>query len=488
MKRKIEDSPIFYNQIFEGDCVSLAKKYLENESVDLIVTDPPYGIAGKTLDKHYNRNEANVVDGYVDVSNEEYAQFSNEWIKESARVLRYGKRMFIVSGWSHIAEVLSAVELAGLVVINHIIWKYNFGVYTTKKFVSSHYHILLVQKGVFDKDITKWNVKKEEGEDVLEDVWRIKREYKPKQVKNKNQLPSILLQRMIRLASDVDDVVVDFFAGSGSTVVESIKMGRIGCGFEINHSAYEFASENLRQIIGTNRQKNIDSDLKILQNPSNLLTITPNTNTNTNTNTNPTFVNTPLVDLIISQIPLMTNTKEEEKQKYINNIQHAVNIVRSGGSIFFIVSPNDLLFILNHLHTIKSLIEINHLIWCWTPSENAIKRALDSNRLADSHLHLLFFAKKGAERTFNRFCRFSESVKTTTGGSACYSDMEDVWNFNETFDESFPIASNSLIQKIVLYCSNPNDVIADVFSSPLSSSDIYKSIVTIQNDRKMFNN
>ena len=81
-----------------------------------------HGIEGQTMHKHYNRNESNVVDGYVDVDGEDYLQFSIDWIKESARVLRDGKRMFIVSGWSHIADVLNAVDLAGLSVINHIIW------------------------------------------------------------------------------------------------------------------------------------------------------------------------------------------------------------------------------------------------------------------------------------------------------------------------------------------------------------------------------
>ena len=128
MKRNMDEPPIFHNKIFEGDCVDLSKKYLPTASVDAIVTDPPYGIEGQTMHKHYNRNESNVVDGYVDVDGEDYLQFSIDWIKESARVLRDGKRMFIVSGWSHIADVLNAVDLAGLSVINHIIWKYNFGV------------------------------------------------------------------------------------------------------------------------------------------------------------------------------------------------------------------------------------------------------------------------------------------------------------------------------------------------------------------------
>ena len=39
----------FYNE----DCITGAPKYIDDNSVDLIITDPPYGIKGDKLDKHY---------------------------------------------------------------------------------------------------------------------------------------------------------------------------------------------------------------------------------------------------------------------------------------------------------------------------------------------------------------------------------------------------------------------------------------------------
>ena len=53
------------NRFFNGDCVEGARRHLPDGSVDLIVTDPPYGIGGDRLHKHYNRSEEFVVDGYV---------------------------------------------------------------------------------------------------------------------------------------------------------------------------------------------------------------------------------------------------------------------------------------------------------------------------------------------------------------------------------------------------------------------------------------
>jgi site-specific DNA-methyltransferase (adenine-specific) len=71
------------------------REHIQDNSVDLIFTDPPYGIEGDKLDTHYNRNESHVVPGYVEVALETYDQFSTDWITECARVLRPGGSMYI---------------------------------------------------------------------------------------------------------------------------------------------------------------------------------------------------------------------------------------------------------------------------------------------------------------------------------------------------------------------------------------------------------
>ncbi|MFY9508297.1 MAG: site-specific DNA-methyltransferase, partial [Candidatus Methanoculleus thermohydrogenotrophicum] len=60
MRPVIVPSGRFYNE----DCVAGAKKHLAADSVDLIITDPPYGINGDELHQHYNRDEEFVVEGY----------------------------------------------------------------------------------------------------------------------------------------------------------------------------------------------------------------------------------------------------------------------------------------------------------------------------------------------------------------------------------------------------------------------------------------
>jgi len=97
---------MFYNI----DCIEGAKQHLADNSVDLIITDPPYGIAGESLHKHYNRNETTVLDGYIDVPMHEYAEFSEQWIAEAARVLKPGGSMYIVSGYTNLIHILNALH------------------------------------------------------------------------------------------------------------------------------------------------------------------------------------------------------------------------------------------------------------------------------------------------------------------------------------------------------------------------------------------
>ena len=129
------------NTFYNGDCVSGAEEHIPDNSIDLIITDPPYGIQGDRLHRHYNRDEDFVVEGYVEVPAAGYGEFSLAWIRQAERILKPGGSLYIVSGYTNLYHILAALRETGLAEVNHIIWNYNFGVYTRRKYVSSHYQI-----------------------------------------------------------------------------------------------------------------------------------------------------------------------------------------------------------------------------------------------------------------------------------------------------------------------------------------------------------
>lgn len=239
--------------IFNLDCISGSKK-IDDRSIDLIICDPPFGIQEASFDKHYKRDSDNIVAGYVEAP-EDYYKFSLDWITQCHRILKDDGSMYIVSGWTYILDIMLACREANLHVINHIIWKFNFGVATTRKFVSSHYHILYLKK-TSDTDV-KFNLfsrfgsheKNESGGSLLyqdlEDVWVINKEYQPGKVKNQNKLPEELVKKMILYSSNEGDMVCDFFMGNFTTAIVAKKLNRNYCGFEMNKNAFDLGISQL---------------------------------------------------------------------------------------------------------------------------------------------------------------------------------------------------------------------------------------------------
>lgn len=249
---------VFSNCTFYNcDCISGAARYIPDGTVDLIITDPPYGIEGHLLHRHYNRNEACVIDGYREVPGEEYAEFSNQWIRQAERVLRPGGSLYIVSGYTNLVHILNALMSTSLTEVNHIIWKYRFGVFTKTKFISSHYHILFYQKPgrgrTFHPEARYgYHERTPEGTSLnnadREDVWVINREYKPGRAKNKNELPLPLLTKMIQYSSSEGDLVMDFFLGGFSTARAAIGLNRRVTGFEISAPLFAVKTAELASL------------------------------------------------------------------------------------------------------------------------------------------------------------------------------------------------------------------------------------------------
>ena len=182
--------------------------------------------------------------------------FTYNWMKEAFRVLKTSGSMYVFSSWNNLADVLLALNNIGFITINHIIWKYQFGVVTKRKFVTSHYHCIYVCKNdklrkFFPYARFKKNSKTNTGRSLhyqdKEDVWYIKREYWFKQPKTPTKLPSSLIQKILEYSSEKHDIVLDPFLGSGQVALLSKMLKRHYIGFEIIKEYYNFAKKRLTE-------------------------------------------------------------------------------------------------------------------------------------------------------------------------------------------------------------------------------------------------
>ena len=153
-----------------------------------------------------------------------------------------------------IRDSLTAIDSVGFHVVNHIIWKYQFGVVTKNKFVTSHYHFLYVCKNKKKRKFYPFrrfskNAKSDDGHSLhykdKEDVWEIKREYWTGEKKTPTKLPAEIIEKILLYSSKKNDVIFDPFLGSGQVAVLSKMNERQFCGFEVVKEYYKFAKKRL---------------------------------------------------------------------------------------------------------------------------------------------------------------------------------------------------------------------------------------------------
>jgi len=248
-------SKIETNKIYNIDCVE-GMKVLPDDSIDLVITDPPFAIDFRAKRSNYNRTQSRVIDGYNEIPKDQYYVFTVEWIKEIHRLLKESGSMYVFSGWNNLKDILLAIDQLGFITVNHIIWKYQFGVVTTRKFVTSHYHCLYVCKNDesrkffpyarYERNASRLGGKSLHYEDK-EDVWIINREYWHGDQKTPTKLPAEIVKKILAYSSEEGDVILDPFLGSGQVAVVSKALNRRYIGFEIVKEYFEFALARLER-------------------------------------------------------------------------------------------------------------------------------------------------------------------------------------------------------------------------------------------------
>lgn len=241
------------NKIYHMDCVA-GMQMLPNNSIDLILTDPPFAINFKAQRLNYHRIQEHVLRGYNEINPNEYLEFTCKWMNEAYRVLKESGSAFVFSGWNNLKDILIAADEIGFQTVNHIIWKYQFGVVCKRRFVTSHYHCLFLckddKKRKFFRDSRySAEARADNGGSLryrdLEDVWYIKREYWHGDTKTPTKLPAELILKILQYTSEENDIVLDPFLGSGQVAVVSKHHGRRYIGFEIVEEYFCFAQERL---------------------------------------------------------------------------------------------------------------------------------------------------------------------------------------------------------------------------------------------------
>lgn len=222
-----------YDYIKQGDCLELMKDIPDN-SIDLIVTDPPYLISCKTSHRKDKQH-----DFCTTIANDDNKQLIIDCIKECYRVLKDDAAMYMFCSSKTVDVFKPVLENAGFNFKNLIVWvKNNWTAGDLKaQFGQQYEFIFLLNKGrkVF-------NGKR------ISDVWEFPRVSGKKQL-HQNQKPIELIKKCILKHSDKNDIVLDPFLGSGTTAIACINTNRHYIGFELDEKYFEIAEKRINDML-----------------------------------------------------------------------------------------------------------------------------------------------------------------------------------------------------------------------------------------------
>lgn len=220
------------HKLLHGDCLELMKKIPDN-SIDLIVTDPPYLIRYKT---NYRKDKNH--DFCSEILNDNNYDCISNYIKECYRILKNDTAMYMFCNCDRVDFFKQQLEQAGFIIKNMIIWvKNNWTAGDLKAQFGKQYEIIfLVNKGR-----KYFNGKR------ITDVWNFDRVAGKNQL-HQNQKPVDLLEQCILKHSNENDVVFDGFMGSGSTGVACFNTNRNFIGIELNEDYYNIAKNRIENL------------------------------------------------------------------------------------------------------------------------------------------------------------------------------------------------------------------------------------------------
>lgn len=246
------------NIIYNQDCIQGLQE-LPDSSIDLIFADPPYNL--QLRNKLYRPNQS-LVDAVRDKwdkfdSFAEYDKFSKAWLKECRRVLKPTGSIWVIGTYHNIFRLGKIMQDLGFWILNDIVWiKTNpMPNFKGTRFTNAHETLIWAAKDDKAKPTFHYKAMKVFNDDKqMRSDWYLpicvgKERLKINGKKlHSTQKPEALLYRIIVATSNVGDIVLDPFLGTGTTAVVAKRLRRNYIGFESNEAYILAARKRLLEV------------------------------------------------------------------------------------------------------------------------------------------------------------------------------------------------------------------------------------------------
>lgn len=236
------------DQILAGDCVELMRM-LPAGSIDCVFADPPYNLQ---LRGELRRPDDSLVDGVDDDWDKfpdfvTYDRFTREWLTECHRLLRADGTIWVIGSYHNIFRIGTILQDLGFWVLNDVVWRKTNPMpnFRGRRFTNAHETLIWAAKGRHSRYKFNYQAMKALNDDLqMRSDWLIPLCTGEERLKNVHglklhptQKPEALLHRVLIASTALDDIVLDPFAGTGTTAVVARRLGRHFIAIE-RHRAY----------------------------------------------------------------------------------------------------------------------------------------------------------------------------------------------------------------------------------------------------------
>ena len=257
------------NKIYCMDCLE-GMKQMQDNSIHLIITSPPYNIGKDYGDYKDNLNYDNYILWLTEVFKESYNKIINGgrlvinigyiYVSKNANI--HAKETEVREMLPTYADLIVNLRKIGFSFQEHIIWN-KIGNSANNKIIFGSYpfpvdvyarqgteHILVFKKGSYRNDIKQKRlnvnnkISKRDYFNYVKPIWNFNGTSLSKHCA---EFPIELPLRIIKMYSFIGDNILDPFMGSGTTAFACKQLERNYIGFELNNKFYNMAKEKASQ-------------------------------------------------------------------------------------------------------------------------------------------------------------------------------------------------------------------------------------------------
>ena len=208
-----------------GDCLEVMKTIKDN-SIDCIITDPPYKVISggqtKTANAFYKGKWKN--DGKIFKHNE--VDFNENFMREMFRIMKKQSHIYFFTNFLNLNKFLTLFEESDFYIHNLLVWE--------KKPVVNRWYLKNAEYVIFAKKGKAKSINNKGSKTVHKfDV--------PKNKTHPTQKPIDLIEYYIENSTNKNDTVLDMFMGSGTTAIACKNTNRNFIGCEIDEEFYKVA-------------------------------------------------------------------------------------------------------------------------------------------------------------------------------------------------------------------------------------------------------